>query len=339
MARRGLRIVVKLENGSASWHHESCVDEFLPLWRCFCPLHAAGSNERATETPTPEMLKGLMPPIVRWTRLRMCSSTVQGSGARRASVVTREHSARLGKYAATRAVSPATGAATRRTGATALLDEDGTPGCRLEEYFRLSAVSRRMRDRVTTTRLPIVRFVQAAPISAMEFEHETRYRSSVRPLSSGPCRLRLSDRRRDRCWKWGDHRTRFGCSPRLGHRGMRDQDVLGHRPRPSRGSTPYGDNCGTLCSCPAGGGGLQPGGTCIFSSGCSCDHDGGGGGGCGVDEAGGVSPPPECYGTDETECCGAAVGPATCVGGAWMCGSARPSGCNGTACPMDAGGG
>jgi hypothetical protein len=62
------------------------------------------------------------------------------------------------------------------------------------------------------------------------------------------------------------------------------------------------------------------------------------GGGC-LDEGGGVSPPPACYGTDETKCCGASTGSATCVGGHWMCGSAPPSGCNGTPCAADGGGG
>lgn len=57
--------------------------------------------------------------------------------------------------------------------------------------------------------------------------------------------------------------------------------------------------------------------------------------------AGGVyTPPPECYGTDDTQCCvQGGTGPATCVGGQWMCGTAMPSGCNGTPCAQDAGDG
>lgn len=80
------------------------------------------------------------------------------------------------------------------------------------------------------------------------------------------------------------------------------------------------------------GGGLQ---------GDSGSDDGGAGSDsgppCGIDEAGSWSPPPECYGTDSTKCCGGGIGSATCVNGQWMCGNSPPSGCNGTPCPTDAG--
>jgi hypothetical protein len=78
---------------------------------------------------------------------------------------------------------------------------------------------------------------------------------------------------------------------------------------------------------------------CQGDAGGGSDGDGGGKP-CGIDEAGAYSPPPACYGTDETKCCvPGGTGNATCVDGQWMCGSARPSGCNGMTCPADAGDG
>jgi hypothetical protein len=46
-----------------------------------------------------------------------------------------------------------------------------------------------------------------------------------------------------------------------------------------------------------------------------------------------TAPAPNCFGNDDSTCCGQdPSGPATCVGGDWMCGSAKAPGCNGTSC-------
>jgi hypothetical protein len=93
-------------------------------------------------------------------------------------------------------------------------------------------------------------------------------------------------------------------------------------------------------TCTSGGWRCGPGSelelVCHGDSGPGPDS-GGGGGGC--NPPGTWSPPPACYGTDESMCCGAYVGDAKCVAGQYMCGSARASGCNGTICKTDAGGG
>jgi hypothetical protein len=46
---------------------------------------------------------------------------------------------------------------------------------------------------------------------------------------------------------------------------------------------------------------------------------------------------PNCYGNDKTLCCVGWSGPASCVDGAWMCGSSPAPGCDGTACSTDGG--
>lgn len=51
---------------------------------------------------------------------------------------------------------------------------------------------------------------------------------------------------------------------------------------------------------------------------------------------------PSCFGSDVASCCGQdPSGPATCSGGAWMCGGAAAPGCDGTSClqPQDGGAG
>jgi hypothetical protein len=92
----------------------------------------------------------------------------------------------------------------------------------------------------------------------------------------------------------------------------------------------------------APGGSSDGGGDVHYVVGPGGNGGGGGGGGSGAvcgPEAGSVTPPPACYGTDPTKCCGAYVGDAMCVSGQWMCGGAPGSGCNGTVCPTDGGGG
>jgi hypothetical protein len=50
-------------------------------------------------------------------------------------------------------------------------------------------------------------------------------------------------------------------------------------------------------------------------------------------DAGCTGTRPNCFGNDVTKCCGQdPSGPASCVGGAWECGTAPAPGCNGTSC-------
>jgi hypothetical protein len=54
-------------------------------------------------------------------------------------------------------------------------------------------------------------------------------------------------------------------------------------------------------------------------------------------EAGGCQgTAPNCYGNDTGLCCGGSSGPASCVNGAWMCGSSPAPGCDDTICGTDA---
>jgi hypothetical protein len=50
-------------------------------------------------------------------------------------------------------------------------------------------------------------------------------------------------------------------------------------------------------------------------------------------DAGCAGTRPNCFGTNTQACCGQdPYGPASCVGGAWLCGTAPAPGCNGTSC-------
>src|SRR5581483_576216 len=61
--------------------------------------------------------------------------------------------------------------------------------------------------------------------------------------------------------------------------------------------------------------------------------DGGSNADAGTGDGGCTGTPPNCFGNDVQTCCGQdPSGPASCVAGAWLCGTAAAPGCNGTSC-------
>jgi hypothetical protein len=90
--------------------------------------------------------------------------------------------------------------------------------------------------------------------------------------------------------------------------------------------------CSAELACQADGGTYNFAGGCSFPGDASRD---GGDSGIAKDasDAGCSGTAPNCFGNDVQMCCGQdPAGPASCVGGQWLCGTAPAPGCNGTSC-------